>query len=133
MNGNPGRPKPWWPSRSGGPGNPKGRPNGRKNFKTELLEELQEQIAVKENGNRHTVSKQRAMLKSLTTKAMQGDTRAATLVANMVFRFLQQDEDHEHEPDLSAEDLAILENYETRIRPKPRARHRARPKKGNAS
>jgi len=76
-------------------GNPEGRPKGWKNFKTELLEELQEQIAIKEGGSRRTVSKQRALLKSLTAKAMQGDTKAAGLVANMVFRFLQQEDDTE--------------------------------------
>ncbi len=105
-------------------GNSAGRPKGRKNFKTELLEELQEQIAVKEGGIRHTVSKQRAMLKSLTAKAMQGDTKAAAIVVNMVHRFLQQEDDPPEGHDLSADDFAILEHYEDRIRRKPRVQHR---------
>lgn len=113
-------------------GNPKGRPKGRKNFSTELLEELQELIAVKENGKRRTVSKQRVMLKSLTAKAMQGDARAANIIANMVFRFLQQDDDMENTPDLSREDITILENFENRIRTTPRVRHRTRPTKGQS-
>ena len=67
------------PGRSG---NPKGRPKGRKNFQTELLEELHESIAVREGGRRRIVSKQRAMLKTLTAKALQGDARAAALIVN---------------------------------------------------
>ena len=97
-------------------GNANGRPKHRKNFKTELLEELQEQIAVKENGTRRSVSKQRAMLKSLTAKAVQGDPKAATLIANMVSRFLLQEDDDTETLDLSAEDQAILENYKARVR-----------------
>lgn len=101
------------PGRSG---NPRGRPKGRKNFRTELLEELHEGIAVREGGRRRTVSKQRAMLKTLTAKALQGDARAATLIVNMVFRVLQQDEEPVEEDNLSTEDHAILEAYEARIR-----------------
>lgn len=110
-------------------GNPKGRPKGAKNFKTELLEELQERIAIKENGIQRRVSKQRAMLKSMTAKAVQGDTKAATLIANLVFKFLQEEDEIPESLDLSAEDKAILRNYEASLHPEPkksRVRHRSR-------
>ncbi len=102
--------------KKGQSGNPSGRPKGTKNLKTELMEELQELILVSEGGSRRTVSKQRAMLKSLTAKAVQGDARAATILVNLVLRLIQQDEDTDGTDDLSEEDLAILEHYETRLR-----------------
>ncbi len=79
--------------KAGQSGNPKGRPKGSKNLKTELAEELQELISIREGGARRTISKQRAMLKGLTAKAVQGDARAASLVLNLVLRLLSQDED----------------------------------------
>ena len=103
--------------KKGRSGNPKGRPSGAKNFKTELEEELCEMIIVREGGSRKSVRKQRALLKSMMAKAVQGDTRAASLVTNMVFRLLS-----ENEPQLSDaaalgdDDLAILEIHEQRIR-----------------
>lgn len=102
--------------KKGQSGNPSGRPKGTKNLKTELMEELQELILVSEGGSRRTVSKQRAMLKSLTAKAVQGDARAATILVKLVLRLIRQDEDTDGADDLSEEDLAILEHYETRLR-----------------
>lgn len=98
-------------------GNPKGRPSGAKNLKTELEEELREMIMVREGDSRKPVSKQRALLKSMMAKAVQGDTRAATLIANMVYRLLSENETQPSDADaLGGDDLAILENHEQRIR-----------------
>lgn len=116
--------------KKGQSGNPKGRTKGGKNFKTDLAEVLQEVVAVKEGGVRRNLSKQRAMLKSVTAKAMQGDARSVALIVNMVIRLLQQDDEPDESPDLAAEDLAILESYERRHSTKPRIRHRIRPTKG---
>ena len=103
--------------RKGQSGNPKGRPSGAKNLKTELEEELREMIIVREGDSRKPVSKQRALLKSMMAKAVQGDTRAATLIANMVYRLLSENEPQPSDADaLGDDDLAILENHEQRIR-----------------
>ena len=99
--------------RKGRSGNPKGRSKGAKNLKTELLEELQELIVVKEGGRPKKVSKQRAMLKSLAARALQGDTKAAALIINMIFRLLHQDEEVTDE--LKPDDLKILKDYEARV------------------
>ena len=116
--------------KKGQSGNPKGRTKGGKNFKTDLAEVLQEVVAVKEGGVRRNLSKQRAMLKSVTAKAMQGDARSVALIVNMVIRLLDHDDDPAEVPDLAAEDSAILESYERRHSKKPRIRHRTRSTKG---
>ena len=96
-------------------GNPNGRPKGARNLKTDLADELQERIVLREGGERRTVSKQRAMLKRLMERALNGDTRAAHLIINMVARFLDQTEDEAHDTPLAETDLAILEAYEARL------------------
>ena len=103
-------------------GNPRGRPKGSRNLKTELLEELHEKVLVKERGTRHTVSKQRAMLKSLTARALQGDARAASLLINLVLRLLNQDEDPAQISDLDEEDTEILQRFEARVRRRVRSK-----------
>jgi len=96
-------------------GNPNGRPKGARNLKTDLADELQERIVLREGGERRTVSKQRAMLKRLMERALNGDTRAASLIINMAARFLDQTEDEEHDTPLADTDLAILQAYEARL------------------
>ena len=95
-------------------GNPKGRPKGSKNLATELAEELSEKIAIKEDGKKKTVSKQRAVLKAVTSKAMQGNTQAAnTLIATSIK--LQEGGYKTLEEQLSTEDEEILKEFEERI------------------
>lgn len=65
-------------------GNPKGRPKGVKNLSTDLEEELEQTITVSEGGHTHKVTKQRAMIKTMVTKAMKGDPRAAQVIVNLV-------------------------------------------------
>ena len=74
--------------KKGQSGNPSGRPEGTKNLKTDLAEELAEQILIREGDRALTVSKQRAMVKSLLNKALKGDVRAATAVLGMMSRLL---------------------------------------------
>ena len=96
-------------------GNPAGRPKGTKNLKTDLEEELRELITVREGGNQKIVSKQRAMLKSLTAKAVQGDPRAAAIVIDMMYRLLHEDDAEDTSRGLSPDDKAILEAFGNRL------------------
>src|SRR5262249_42455656 len=59
--------------KKGTSGNPKGRPKGSLNLSTDLAAELSEQITLREGGRSRRVSKQRALIKSLLSKALQGD------------------------------------------------------------
>jgi len=96
-------------------GNPKGKPKGAKNLKTELEEELHEMIAIKEGGKQKKVSKQKAMLKSMMAKAVQGDAKAANLIIGMVYRLLNDQSEEPNLDELSAEDRRILDAYEARL------------------
>ena len=100
-------------------GNKKGRPKGARNLKTELAEELRERIPIKEGGKQKKVSKQRAMIKALTAKAVQGDTKAATLIINMSYRLLSDQVDAPEVENLTAEDRRILKAFEQRLLKSP--------------
>jgi hypothetical protein len=75
------------------------------------MEELSERISVREGERSLKVSKQRALLKSLLSKAMKGDVRAAGVVFQLVARIIEPDAPRENNLDLSAQDLAILERF----------------------
>jgi hypothetical protein len=106
-----GKPPPATRFKKGQSGNPRGRAKGNRNLKTDLTDELAERILIKEDGLPRKVSKQRALVKTLAAKALKGDTRAATLVLNMVWRILEKEPPLAPAVDLSAEDKAILEEF----------------------
>ncbi len=96
-------------------GNPKGRPTGTRNLKTDLMEELGEQITLNEGGTPKTLSKQRALLKSLTARAIKGDGRAVNALLNLMLRVLDPDDGENPDEPLSADEQAILAKFEQRI------------------
>jgi hypothetical protein len=103
--------------RPGRSGNPKGRPKGTKNLKTDLIEELGEKILVREGEQARQVSKQRAVVKTLMARALKGDTRAASLLLSMMMRLIDTGEGGESQDEpLQENDLAILRDYEARVR-----------------
>ena len=73
-------------------GNPRGRPKGTKNLKTDLIEELGEKIVIREGDQSRRISKQRAVVKSLVTRTLKGDARAASLLTSMMMRLLETGE-----------------------------------------
>ncbi len=97
-------------------GNPRGRPKGTKNLKTDLMEELGEKILVREGDRARQVSKQRALVKALLTRALKGDVRAASLLLSMMMRLLDTGEGAPDEvEDLRPDELEILEAYKERL------------------
>jgi hypothetical protein len=87
-------------------GNPKGRPKGSLKLATDLAAELSEQITVREDGKARRVTKQRALIKSLMAKALQGDVRANAAVLALYARMIT---------DLPDEDDSVVEENELRI------------------
>ncbi len=95
-------------------GNPKGRPKGALNLETDLREELSERIAIREGERSLKVSKQRALLKSLVSKALKGDARAASLLLQLIVKTLPAEDlvaaSHENDA-LSEAEMDILERF----------------------
>mgnify|MGYP003677040595 FL=1 len=96
-------------------GNPKGRPSGAKNLSTELLEELHERVRVTEDGKQKTISKQRAMLKSLMAKAVKGDTKAANTLLNMFLKLVPAEEKDTEGRELTQTDEQVLEDFKAAL------------------
>jgi hypothetical protein len=94
-------------------GNPKGRPKGSLNLATDLSAELGEQITVREGGRQHRISKQRALVKSLMAKALQGDVRATTAVLALYARVISEPEE-EGRP-IEEDELLIIRRFGPRL------------------
>jgi hypothetical protein len=97
--------------RKGQSGNPSGRPKGKPNFATELAQELGEFINITENGRQRRITKQRALLKSLTTGGIKGDVRAANIMLNLANRLVDDTAGQPTAAELTAEDRAILKSF----------------------
>jgi len=95
--------------KKGQSGNPNGRSQGAKNFTTDLREELNEKVPVRENGKVKKLTKQRAILKTLVSKAMSGDGRAADIVFKMVAANLGDDMEEDLNTQMSDEDVQLIE------------------------
>ena len=81
------------------------------NLKTDLMEELSERISVSEGGKPKKLSKQRALVKSLTAKAIKGDARAISILINLMIRVLEVVEADQDGDLINENDLAILDNF----------------------
>jgi hypothetical protein len=95
-------------------GNPKGRPKGSLNLATDLTAELGEQITVREDGRQRKVSKQRALIKSLMAKALQGDVRATAALLALYARVITEVPEDQNEP-IHTEELQILRHFAPRL------------------
>lgn len=109
-----GRPPKKSQFKPGQSGNPKGRPKGSVNLATDLSSELGELISVKENGRTRRISKQRALVKSLAAKALQGDIRALTTLLTLQTR-IPSETNSTVLPILEAGELDILRRYAPRL------------------
>ena len=67
-------------------GNPHGRPKGSRNLRTDLTQMMGKRVAIREDGKRKRISRQKAILLSLFEKAVRGDVKASTAMINMVIK-----------------------------------------------
>jgi uncharacterized protein DUF5681 len=95
-------------------GNPKGRPKGSLKLATDLAAELNEQITVREDGKPRRVSKQRALIKSLMAKALQGDIRANAAVLALYARVITDLPD-EQDGVVDDNELQIVRRFAPRL------------------
>lgn len=93
-------------------GNPRGRPKGARGLKTDLKAELGERVTITENGRTRKLTKQQLMVKQLTAKAVKGDMRAISKLAELAISLLgPEDEIPESTSRISPEDDAILQQF----------------------
>lgn len=102
--------------KKGQSGNQKGRPQGTTNLKTDLKEELAEQMTVREAGRPIRISKQRALIKSLVARTLNGDMRCAVILLNLLTRVMDPASEAQSsgEP-LNAMECETLEVIQTRL------------------
>jgi hypothetical protein len=100
--------------KAGQSGNPKGRPRGSPNLATDLSAELGEQITIREGGQARQVSKQRALIKSLMAKALQGDVRATTALLALYARSIPESPEDEGSV-VEEDELLILRRFGPRL------------------
>lgn len=97
--------------KKGQSGNPTGKKKGTPNLKTDLMSELGEFIQITESGAPRRITKQRALLKSLAARGIQGDTKAANLVLNLMLRLLDPAPEAIADAPLAPADQALLDTY----------------------
>lgn len=90
--------------RKGQSGNPSGRPKRARNLATDLAAELSERTSVPEGNRNRRVSKQRAILKTLTARAIKGDAKATATILDLLRTLPGLDPDPEPAPDAQGDD-----------------------------
>jgi hypothetical protein len=99
------------PGRSG---NPNGRPKGSRNLASDLAEELNEKITVREQGRSRHITKQRALIKSLMEKALEGNVRATGAVLALYARVITEPAD-DTDNEIRSDELEILRRFAPRL------------------
>src|SRR5438132_14422713 len=100
--------------KAGKSGNPKDRPKGSTNLATDLSAELNEQITVREGGQARRVTKQRALIKSLTAQTLQGDVPSTTALRARYARVMSESSEAEINP-VEEDELLILRRFAPRL------------------
>jgi Family of unknown function (DUF5681) len=84
------------------------------NLATDLTAELGEHITVREDGRPRKVSKQRALIKSLMAKALQGDVRAVASLLALYARVITEPPNDDNQP-IDTDELQVLKRFAPRL------------------
>ena len=96
-------------------GNPRGRPKGSSDFRSDLVAELREEVVFQDkDGRSHKVTKQRAILKSLFSAALQNDKAAINTLLACV-RYFGVDPEKPVQEDLELGDVNMVKAYLKRL------------------
>jgi hypothetical protein len=98
------------PGRSG---NPKGRRKRPDTIADQLHRALETRVPIVENGRRHTISAQEAIIRGLVNDAARRDPKAIRTLLALTDRYGKTDATTINPGDLAAEDQRILEQYAT--------------------
>ena len=109
-----GRPPKARQFKRGHSGNPNGRPPGSRKLATDLAAELSEKITVREDGRSHRISKQRALIKSLMARALQGEVRATAAILALYARVITESADDANDQ-IEPDELQILRRFAPRL------------------
>ena len=101
--------------KKGQSGNPKGRPKGVKNIATDIKEELEEFVHITEGNQTKTVTKQRALIKALLSKASKGDVRAAQTLLSLKASVDHSDQEKNTEAWFTEDDMEIIAQVRKRM------------------
>jgi hypothetical protein len=96
--------------RRGTSGNPLGRPRQAPSFRSDLAAELNQTLTITENGKRITLTKQRAVFRTLTTAALK-DVRAASVLLDIARKYGVGTESETPKGGDAQEDAELLDDF----------------------
>jgi len=92
-------------------GNPAGKPKGARSVKADLEDELKEEVEITEGGRTVKLRKQRLLLKSLVTRAIKGDVRAAARILDTIDRMRGPGDADDQKDLLLPEDEEVIATF----------------------
>ena len=90
-------------------GNPAGRKKGARGLKTDLSAELDAQMTIRINNEPVNGTRQRLLLRALTSRAATGDVRATAVLLPLIIQILGIEDRGGERKSLSPQDQAILD------------------------
>lgn len=90
-------------------GNPAGRKKGTRGLKTDLSAELNTHMTIRINNEPVNGTRQRLILRALTSRAATGDVRASAVLLPLIIQILGIEDRGGERKSLSPQDQAILE------------------------